>query len=328
MKPIVAFLIFLGLILPAPPAPAAEKLRIASGGFSAAHSAMWVAVDKKLFQKYGFDVEYILIDSGTVGAQALLSGEIQVLLATGGLVLSANPRGADFTIIGGFVDFFPYQLIARPEIKTPEDLKGKKVAISRFGSASDFAVRLALEKIRLDPNRDVAILQVGAQGARYAALMQNGVQAAIFSEPLSTVTVRKNGMRLLADLGKLDIHFPNTDLIVKASYLQSHRPQLVSFMKAVIEAMHAVKTDRQLGIKTIQKYLRMEEAEEAGIGYDYFVGQHMGKIPEVPSRNGIETAIAMTGGNKEGVTAESLKAVDRSILDEIVKSGFVDALYK
>ena len=104
MKPVVAFLIFLGLILPASQAPAAEKLRIASGGFSAAHSAMWVAVDKKLFQKHGLDVEYILIDSGTVGAQALLSGEVQVLLSTGGLVISANPREADFTIVGGFVD--------------------------------------------------------------------------------------------------------------------------------------------------------------------------------------------------------------------------------
>ncbi len=104
MKPVVAFLIFLVLILLAPQAPAVEKLRIASGGFSAAHSALWVAVEKKIFQKYGFDVEYILIDSGTVGAQAFLSGEIQILLATGGLVISANLRGTDFTIIGGFVD--------------------------------------------------------------------------------------------------------------------------------------------------------------------------------------------------------------------------------
>lgn len=328
MKLLIASLIFLGSVLSLPQESSAQKLRAASGGFSAAHAALWVAVDAKLFQKHGLEVEYILIDSGTVGAQALLAGEVQVLLSTGGLVINTNLQGADLTVIGGFINFFPYQLISRPEIKNAEDLKGKRVAISRFGSASDFAVRLALEKIRLDPNRDVAILQVGVQSARYAALMQNAVQGAVFSEPLSTVTVKKNGMNLLADLGKLDIPFPNTDLIVKSSYLQSHRPQMVNFMKAVIEGMHRLKTNRQLGIKTIQKYLRMQDTEEAGIAYDYFVGQHMGRVPEVPSRRAFEIAIAMALGKKEGVTPESLKAVDRSLVDEIVKSGFVDALYK
>ena len=306
----------------------AERLRVASGGFSLAHTPLWVAVDTTMFQKHGLDVEYIMIETGTVGGHALLAGEVQVLHATGTLVINTNLKGADLTIIGGSVDFLPYQLIARPEVKRPQELKGKRVAISLFDSASDSAARLALEKIQLDPNRDVAMLKVGGQNARYNALVQNAVQAAVFTEPFSTLITKRFGMNLLIDLGKLNIPFPVTDFIVRRDYLQSHRIQMVNFMKAVIEAMYILKTNRQLGIKTIQKYSRIPDPEEARIAYDYFVGQHTGRIPDVPPRRAFETAIAMTVGKNKGVTAESLKAVDRSILDEIIKSGFVDSLYK
>ena len=306
----------------------AEKVRVASGGFSLAHAPLWVGVDSKTFQKHDLDVEYIMIDTGTVGGQALLAGEVQVLHSTGTLVIEANLKGADLAIIGGSVNIFLDQLIARPEIKSSKQLKGKTVAISLFSAASDIAARVALEKIGLDPNRDVTMLKVGGQDARYSALARNAVQAAVFTEPLSTVIVKKMGMNLLTDMGKLNISFPVTDFIVRRGYLQSHRTQMVNFMKAVIEAMYILKTNRQLGIKTIQKYSRMRDPEEARIAYDYFVGQHMGRVPDVPPRGAFELAIAMTVGKKEGVTAESLKAVDRSILDEIVKSGFVGSLYK
>ena len=306
----------------------AERLRVASGGFSVAHSPLWVGVETKTFQKHGLDVEYIMIDTGVVGGQALLSGEVQVLHSTGVLVIDANLKGADLTIIGGVENFLPYHLIARPEIKTPLELKGKRVAISSFGSASDFAARLALEKIRLDPNRDVVIQRIGGQNARYRALLANSVQATVFSEPLSTLMAKEQKMNVLADLAKLDIPFPSISLIVRRGYLQPHRSQMVNFMKAVIEAMHVLKTNRQLGIRTIQKYSRVQDPEEVGIVYDYFVMQHMGRIPDVPSRKAFETAIAMTVGQKKGITPEGLKVADGSILDEIIQSGFVDSLYK
>jgi NitT/TauT family transport system substrate-binding protein len=305
-----------------------ERLRVVSGGVSLAQAMLWVGVDSKTFQKHGLDVEHIMIETGTVGGQVLLAGQAQILHATGTLVIEANLKGADLALIGGSVNRFLYQLISRPEIKSPKELKGKRVAVSLFGSASDLAGRLALEKIQLDPNRDVTILNVGGQNARYNALVQNAVQAAVFTEPLSTLMIKKSGMNLLIDLGKLDIPFPVTAFIVRRSYLRSDRAQVVNFMKAVIEAMHTLKTNRQLGIKTIQKYSRIQDSEEARIAYDYFVGQHMGRIPEIPPQRAFEVAIAMTVGKQKGVTAESLRAMDRSILDEIMKSGFVDSLYK
>lgn len=307
---------------------AADKIRIATGGLAASSAAVWAALETKTFQKHGLEPEYIIIDNGTVAGQALLAGELQYLISTGALAIAANLKGGDLTVIGGIINFIPFQLIGRSDVKSAEDLRGKKAAISRFGSASDFAAREALKKLRLDPAKDVAILQVGGQSARFAALTQNAVQAAVFNEPLSTLTVTKHKMNLLADLANLDMPFPNTDYIVRREYLQSHRSQVVNFMKSILEGMRAIKTNRTLGIRAIQKYLKMTNAEEAGIAYDYYVGQKMGEVPEVPPREALVAGIEQTVGKKDGVTPESLKLSDRSVLEEIIKSGFVSSLYK
>jgi NitT/TauT family transport system substrate-binding protein len=308
-----------------PQAFTAEKIRISTAGLAASSAAVWSALETKAFQKYGLEPEYIIIDNGTVGGQALLAGELQYLISTGALGIAANLKGGDLTIIGGIINFIPFQLIGRPEIKNAEDLKGKKIAISRFGSASDYAAREALKRLRLDPAKDIVILQVGGQSARLSALLQNGVQAAVFNEPLSTLTVKKQKMTLLADLANMDLPFPNTDYIVRREHLQSHRGQVVNFMKAIIEGMRALKANRAFGINAIQKYLKMNSAEEAGIAYDYYINQHMGEIPEVPSRAALVAGIEQTIGKKDGVTPESLRLVDRSVLEEIIKSGFVKA---
>src|ERR1043165_4089554 len=263
---------------------AAEKIRIATGGLAASSAAVWATLETKTFQKHGLEPEYIIIDNGTVAGQALLAGELQYLISTGALAITANVKGGDIAIIGGIINFIPFQLIGRPEIKRAEDLKGKRIAISRFGSASDFAAREALKKLRLDPAKDTAIIQVGGQSARFTELTKNAVQSAVYSEPLSTLTVKKHRMNLLADLANLDIPFPNTDYLVRREDLQAHRPQAVAFMKAILEGMRAIRPNRTLGINVIQKYLRMRNVEEAGIAYDYYVGQHMGNAPELPSR--------------------------------------------
>jgi NitT/TauT family transport system substrate-binding protein len=322
------FIGFILLVSCPPLATAADKIRVATAGLAASSAAVWSALETKAFQRHGLEPEYIIIDNGTVGAQALLAGELQYLVSTGALAIAADLKGGDLTIIGGIINFIPFQLIGRTEIKTAEDLKGKKVAISRFGSASDFAAREALKKLRLDPLKDTAIIQVGGQSARYTALVQNSVQAAVFNEPLSTITVKKQKMSLLADLANMDLPFPNTDYLVRREYLQYHRAQVIEFMKAVLEGMRVIKANRSLGIQMIQKYLKMNNAEEAGIAYDYYVGQHMGEIPDVPSRAALSAGIEQITGKRDGVTPESIRLVDRSVLEEIIKSGFVKALYK
>lgn len=162
---------------------AAEKLRAASGGFGTAINAIVPATyHLGVFKKYGLDIEYIALDSGTLGMQTLLANEIQVLFTTGALPVTSNLQGGDVTIIAGGINFFPFKLIVRPEIKAPEDLKGKTVAISRFGSASDFAAVAALEKLGVNP-KQTTMMQLGGNPSRLAGLAGGSVQATVFSEP-------------------------------------------------------------------------------------------------------------------------------------------------
>jgi len=122
-----------------------QKFRAGNGGFCTAINAILPgAYHAKIFQKYGLDAEYIALESGTISMQTLLANELQVVFTTGALAVTANLQGGDTTIIAGGINFFPFKLIVRPEVKTGAELHGKKLAISRFGSASDYAAQLAV----------------------------------------------------------------------------------------------------------------------------------------------------------------------------------------
>jgi NitT/TauT family transport system substrate-binding protein len=190
------------------PATAQEKFRVASGGFSTAiHAVAWAAYEKKLFQKYGLDGEYLALESGTPAMQAMLANELQIVFTTGALAITANLQGADTTIIAGGINFIPNKLLVRPEVKRPEDLKGKRIAISRFGSASDYATQVALEKIGVNP-KEVTIVQVGGNLTRYAALMNGTIHGTLLAEPLTTMGIRQHKMNSLIDLAESGVPFP------------------------------------------------------------------------------------------------------------------------
>ena len=146
---------------------------------------LWVAYEQKLLKKYGLDVEYIAIENGTVGMQALLANEAQFLFYTSSLAVNANLRGADVTMVAGGLNFIPDKLIVRPEITKPEELIGKRLAISRFGSSSETSAKLTLEKVGVKPE-SVSLIQLGGVSTRQVALMAGQVQATILSDPQAT----------------------------------------------------------------------------------------------------------------------------------------------
>lgn len=305
----------------------AERVRAASGGFGTAINAIVpAAYHQKVFKKYGLDVEYIALDSGTLGMQTLLANEIQILFTTGALPVSSNLQGGDVTIIAGGINFFPFKLIVRPEIKSPADLKGKTVAISRFGSASDFAAVAALEKMGVNP-KQVTLMQLGGNPSRLAGLAGGSVQATVFSEPYATVAVKKFGMREVIDLAETGIPFPQNCFMVRRNYLEANRPTVVNFMKGVIEGLYVLKREKAATIQVIKKYLRIDEDEMAAIGYDYYLVKHGDGVLTLPDRKGLEFVIAevaKTNPKARGQTPESLKLLDPSVLEEIKRSGFVE----
>ena len=311
-------------------AAAQEKFRVASGGFpTAIHALLWVAYEKQIFQKYGLDGEYLALESGTSAIQALLAQELQIVFTTGALAITANLQGADTTIVAGGINFIPSKLLVRPDIKTPEGLKGKRIAISRFGSASDYATQVALEKLGVNP-KDVTIVEVGGNLARLVALGTGTIHATLLSEPMTTIGIRQYKLNSLIDLAESGVPFPQNCFIVKRSYLEANRVKIVDAMKAVFEGYFTLKNDKLLALQLIKKYIRVGD-EDAAIGYDYYLAKYGDGVMVLPDRKGLEfiiSQVVFTNAKAKGQTPESLRLLDGSVLDEIKKSGFLDKFKK
>jgi ABC-type nitrate/sulfonate/bicarbonate transport system substrate-binding protein len=322
----VAAALLLFLFCPTGPLEAAENLRAASGGFTTAiHAVLWAANEEKIFRKYGLNVEYLALNTGRLGMQMLLSDDVQVLFSTGVTAVTTNLQRPDLTIIGGGLNFFPTKLVTRPEIKKPEDLKGKTLAVGGFGAANHMALLVALDKLGVNA-KDVSIIQVAGAAAQIAALSKGVIAGLMFNEPQATIAMKKFGMHSLIDLMESKIPFPQNCFIVKRSYLEASRDKVVNFMKAVIESVYLLKKDRALALRLIKKYIRVND-EEAAIGYDYYLARHGEGILELPDRRGLAFVIqetAKTNPKAAGQTVETLRLLEPSVLDEIKKSGFVE----
>jgi NitT/TauT family transport system substrate-binding protein len=326
---ILAAIVFVTFIFAGYSPAQAQRVRAASGGLSIIHSLLWAPYELKLLKKYGADLEYIAIESGTVGMQTLVANQSQFLFSTGSLAVNANLVGADITIIAGGLNFIPDKLIARAEIKTAEDFKGKKIAISRFGSSSEVNLRLCLEKLGIKPEL-TQIIQVGGVSTRQAALLAGQVDATILSDPQATAATKK-GMKLWVDLSDGKWGFPrycHNCFMAKRSYLDGNREQAVNVLKAVIEGLYSMKRDKPMAVRLIKKYLRLDD-ESASIGYDFYIAKHGEGMLSLPERRGLEFVIAevaKTNPKAAGATPESLKLLEPSLLDEIRRSGFLDRI--
>jgi ABC-type nitrate/sulfonate/bicarbonate transport system substrate-binding protein len=328
MKRLLLLALFTSALLPVNAAGQLQKIRAANGGFGTAINAILPgAYHAKIFQKYGLEAEYIALESGTIGMQTLLANEVQVLFTTGALAVTANLQGGDSVIIAGGINFFPFKLITRPEVKTAADLHGKKLAISRFGSASDYAAQLAIEKLGGDA-KQVTMLQLGGNPSRLAAMLSGTAHATVFSEPFASVAV-KQGMRSLLDLADSGVPFPQNTFIVRRSVLAERQPMVVNAMKASIETLYLLKRDRKFAREVLKRYLRIDDDAMIDVGIDYYLTKHGDGVLTLPDRKGLEFVIAdtaKTNPKAKNQTPESLRLLDGSVLDEIKKSGFVEKL--
>ena len=169
------------LTLAAPTAAQLRKLNIAYTATSPYQAVLIIAKQAGVFKKHGLDPQLILTPGGSLGFQAMMGGDVAMVMADGSAAVTSNLAGADVVIIASFLNTFPYSLISIPEIKKVDQLVGGKVAISRFGSATDVSVRMSLAKVGLNPDKDVTILQIGTQTTRFAALQSKQVQATIIT---------------------------------------------------------------------------------------------------------------------------------------------------
>jgi NitT/TauT family transport system substrate-binding protein len=307
----------------------AEALRVGVSGLSAEFTPVWAANERGIFKKYGFESEVIAMQGGTQLAQAIIGGTIPIGVM-GGAYLTAAVRGADLVMIATHMDKFPYSLIVKPAIKRTEDLKGTKLAISRFGSASDAGLRVSLQKLGLNPDKDVTILQVGGQTSRFAALKAGTVDGTVVIPPLSGAAQRL-GYNAVINMTKLGIPYPQEGVVVSRQLLASRRDMVTRFLKAYLEGVRELKVDKEFAIFVIAKYLRMDPKKDREALEDSFQEVIIEQMLKVPHINLEATKTALDLLEKErpaNASTDPRDYVDGSLMQELIKSGFIDSLYK
>jgi NitT/TauT family transport system substrate-binding protein len=229
-----------------------EKVRLGYSGVGSGEEVHHFTKEVGLFNKAGLDVEIIYIPGGSTVVQAMASGEVQFGRGSASEVVSAHLAGFPLKILAALINKFVYSFVTPTTITKPQDLKGKAVAISRFGSGSDFITRLALKSWGLDPVRDVTILQVGNSPDRLAAMMGGKVYGSILSLS-QTPKAKRMGLRVLADLSEIDAEYPQGVLYVPASLIEK-RPDLIrSFLKAYLEGIRQFKINKPVAYRIITK---------------------------------------------------------------------------
>jgi ABC-type nitrate/sulfonate/bicarbonate transport system substrate-binding protein len=221
--PIIIFLVVTLVLSFNTPSAFAQLIRLKTSysALTANMAAYWLAKETKLFEKHGLDVDVVLIENGTITIQALIAGETDIAMGGGTVAVSSALSGSDLVSIASIESRLPYGLLAQKEIKTLDQLKGKKHAISRFGSIADLGSRLIFQKFGLVPDKDVTLLQIGGTSTRLAALSKRTVDSTILT-PEFFLLAKKAGFTILVDPTQYKIDFPQLEVITTRSFLKSH----------------------------------------------------------------------------------------------------------
>jgi len=304
-----------------------EKVTIAYSSLSGNMAPLWITHERGFFRKYGLDVQLVFIESGTTTVQSLISKDVYFAQMAGAAVIQSRLRGADVVMVAGVINTLNFKLYVDKNIKQPDQLKGKTVAVTRFGSSTDFALRYALERYGLAPEKDVAILQAGNMPAILASLETGKIQGAMLSSPY-TLTAKNMGLPLMADLQMLGLEYQHTGLATTQAFIKS-RPDLVrAVMKAYVEGIHYYKTHRADSLAILAKYLRTSDADVLTEVYED-VGLRLTAEKPYPTLRGIGIMLRELAATNPKITAARPEEfVDLTFIKELDGSGFIDRLYK
>jgi NitT/TauT family transport system substrate-binding protein len=296
----------------------AQKLRVAYTAFAGTFTILWLGKDAGLYQKQGVDMELLFIGSSTTAVQALLAGDVDIVYSAAGAVVDANLAGADLTMIGCQYDTGQTSFFTTPAVASVAALKGKAVGVSRFGAFSDFVARYVLKKNRLQPIKDVALLQLGGTREIIGGMQKNLVQGGAISLPLS-LQARKLGFRELLTTATLELPFDYGCFIVKNSQVHARREELKKLLRATIAAYDTAIQEPALAKKAIGRYTRTTDSETLDATYKENVKDYALRIPYV-SPAGLSSIVdfrAETSPEAKKLAIE--KMYDNSLLQEIQK---------
>jgi NitT/TauT family transport system substrate-binding protein len=311
------------------PSPVAgeERLKVIYSQFTMTNSVTWFAREAGLFERHGLMADLVYVDS-TPSVQALTAGQAPIATMSGGLAVGPYLNGLDLVMVAAWCNLNSYQLVTRPEIRRPEDLRGKVIGIGRFGAAADWGLRLILRKLGVNETNDVQIIQAGGGGpaTRLGAMEAKKLDATVLDSP-QTVQARRLGFRVLADGVELGIPFLQGGLVTRQAYIRAHEDTVRRMVQTVVDAIHFAKTNREASLKVLQKYMRIQDREALEDAYESFVIKQFPRAPYATPA-AVQTIFDLASArDPRAKAADPQGFIDMRFVREIEKSGAIDQLY-
>ena len=313
------------LCLALPAVTSAQKFVVGYSGITAIQAPFWIINDAGYFKQEGLDSNLVYIAASSTMAQAMLAGEVAISTANSQAVVDTGLQGGDLVAVGAIVNFVALYVIAAPEIKSVQDLRGKPVGVTRFGATTDFAMQMFLKKYGLEPVRDVPIIQIGGLPELAAALSNRSIYAAAMSYPMGLVA-QQAGMKMLANLAKEEIPFLHQGLTTTGRFMRERRAHAKAFVRAYGRAVHFMHTRKEESKSIVSRYTKVTDPAmlEGTMQYAY---DFVEKIPLV-KREAIQVTLDESGRkNPKAKQAKPEQFYDNSLVQELIKEGFFASLW-
>ncbi len=324
--------LILGLFTVTQRAEAAEaqplrKIRVAITSISGTMAPPWAANEAGIFKKHGLQVEVIATPSGIQGTNALIAGEVAFLQIAGGTTTGAAVGGADLKIVATTVGTLVQNLVVRPEIDKAEQLRGKSIGISRFGTSLHTGARLAAKHLGLEPGKDVHIVEIGAGEWIVGAMQGNRVQGGVFGYPATSRAV-KLGNRVLLHIPTLNIPYASTGVSTRGDLIRDDPDVVRRYLSAQVEAIALMKRDRGFTMKVLSKYLRTTDTDLLTESYDVQIAKYMMKVP-LPTAEAVRSVLEeLSDRNPKAKDLDPHKFFDDRFVRQLQAGDFIDSLYR
>jgi len=321
----IGFFIVLGVSAPVS-GQGAKEVTLAWSARSGSMGPVWVGEEAGIFKRYGINSRLVFIDSGSLAMTTLVAGSTEVVMVAGSPPVLAAAGGTEVVMFLSLFQGLPYQFYVDSSFKSVKDLQGKKIAVARFGSTSDFATRLALKNLGIEPTKDVALVQVGSTSARGAALKAGTVYGTLASPP-ENVVLKKMGYKMIYDLITSKSPFQFTGATALRSQIAQNPNLFERLVKALSHSIYTFKTQKNFSEQVIAKYLRLDDREAVEEGYEYY-SKNMQEIPYVTPA-GFQTIIEdLAQQNPKVRSVNPEKIVDNRFVRKLEDEGFFRSLYR
>jgi ABC-type nitrate/sulfonate/bicarbonate transport system substrate-binding protein len=327
-KSFAAIMLAILVLLPQPlfsQGKALKKIQVGVPAVSMGNIIIFFAKEAKLFEKHGLDAEAVVMQGSGIASRALVAGSVAISPIATPTVMNAVLAGSDMVILAHTMPGVVQTLMVRPDIKRDEDLKGKTIGVTTFGSLTDFLVRHLAKRKGLSPDKDFALLQIGADTERFIALRQGKIHGATLSHP-TFILAQRAGFSLLWDFFK-EVDYPWSEIASRRAIVQQDRDLIMRYMRAHVEGIALFKKEPELAKKVIKKTLRLDDDTLAQESWELFAKY---RLPApYPNIKGMKTSYEYVALTRPDVWKHKPEEfVDPSFIEELEKGGFIKKLYE